>query len=78
MFESTYEKCVKPEGVYRGKKLGPKDVIRLQTGGTGFASRDGDRVQSAKHYHLGPGSGRADLRGQHQGPRSSFGLVFMN
>lgn len=26
----------------------------------------------------GPGSGRADLRGQHQGPRSHFGLAFNN
>jgi len=58
--------------------VGPKDVIRLQSGGTGFAARDGDKAQSTKHYHLGPGSGRADLRGQHQGPRSNFGLVFSN
>ena len=58
--------------------MGPKDVIKLQTGGTGFAARDGGKVQSSKHFHLGPGSGRADLRGQHQGPKSSFGLVFNN
>lgn len=78
LLESTYETCVKPEGAFRGKKVGPKDVIKLQTGGTGFAARDGDKAQATKHWLLGPGSGRADLRGQHQGPRSAGGLVFMN
>ncbi|KAI8471896.1 MAG: hypothetical protein J3K34DRAFT_416046 [Monoraphidium minutum] len=78
MLESTYETCVKPEGSYKGKKVGPKDVIKMQTGGTGFAAHDGDKVQAKKHWLLGPGSGRADLRGQHQGPKSGFGLVFNN
>lgn len=78
LLESTYEACVKPEGAFKGKKVSPKDVIKLQTGGTGFAARDGDKVQAQKHWHLGPGSGRADRRGQHQGPRSAFGLQFMN
>ncbi|GBF93568.1 hypothetical protein Rsub_06288 [Raphidocelis subcapitata] len=78
MLEATYEQCVKPEGAYRGKKVGPKDVVKLQTGGTGFAAHDGEKVQSKRHWLLGPGSGKADLRGQHQGPRSVFGLQFNN
>lgn len=79
MLEATYESCVKPEGSYRGKKVAPRDVIRLQTGGTGFAARDGEKAQAAKHYTLGPGSGRAPLRGQHAGPTTSaFGLTFHN
>ncbi len=53
-------------------------MVDLQTGGTGFAGRDGEKVQTQKHYALGPGSGKADLRGQHQGPRSMGGLVFNN
>lgn len=76
--EETYNKCIKPEGHFNGKKVGPKDVIHLKTGGTGFAARDGDKAQVKKHFSLGPGSGRADLRGQHQGPRSHFGLAFNN
>jgi nitric oxide synthase-interacting protein len=53
-------------------------VVKLQAGGTGFAAHDGEKVQSSRHWHLGPGSGKADLRGQHQGPRSVFGLQFNN
>jgi nitric oxide synthase-interacting protein len=52
--------------------------VKLQTGATGFAAHDGEKTQAKKHWHLGPGSGRADLRGQHQGPKSAFGLVFNN
>jgi nitric oxide synthase-interacting protein len=78
VMEETYKACIKPEGEFKGKKVTEKDIIRLQTGGTGFAARDGDKVQVKKHFHLGPGSGRADLRGQHQGPRSHFGLQFYN
>eukprot|EP00775_Hariotina_reticulata_P008739 gene8739-8919_t len=78
VLEETYKACIKPEGEFKGKKVTEKDIIKLQTGGTGFAARDGDKVQVKKHFHLGPGSGRADLRGQHQGPRSHFGLQFYN
>jgi nitric oxide synthase-interacting protein len=78
LLEDTYKACVKPEGEFKGVRLGEKDVIKLQTGGTGYAARDGDKVQVQKHFALGPGSGRADLRGQHQGPRSQFGLQFYN
>lgn len=60
------------------QQIAPRDVIKLQTGGTGFAARDGEKATASKHYLLGPGSGRADLRGQHQGPRSAFGLAFNN
>eukprot|EP00879_Flechtneria_rotunda_P027769 GHRR01029760.1.p1 GENE.GHRR01029760.1~~GHRR01029760.1.p1 ORF type:complete len:291 (+),score=89.66 GHRR01029760.1:231-1103(+) len=76
--EETYKACIQPEGEFKGKRVTEKDVIRLKTGGTGFAGRDGDKAQVRKHFHLGPGSGRADLRGQHQGPRSQFGLQFNN
>lgn len=62
----------------RPPQIGPKDVVRLQTGGTGYAARDGEKAQASKHWHLGPGSGKADLRGQHKGVTSSFGLRFMN
>mmetsp|Transcript_29649 Transcript_29649/g.54374 ORF Transcript_29649/g.54374 Transcript_29649/m.54374 type:complete len:321 (-) Transcript_29649:734-1696(-) len=77
--KASYEKCVKPDGVYEGVAIDPaKDVIELQTGGTGFAGRDGEKVQSKKRFLLGPGSGLADLRGQHQGPRSLGGLAQWN
>lgn len=78
VLEDTYKTCIKPEGEFKGKRVSEKDVIKLLTGGTGFAGRDGEKAQVRKHYHLGPGSGRADLRGQHQGPRSQFGLTFNN
>lgn len=55
-----------------------KDVVKLQKGGTGFAAHDGEKVQSNRFWHLGPGNGLADLRGQHQGPRSHGGLIFYN
>jgi nitric oxide synthase-interacting protein len=76
--EETYKKCIKPDGEFKGKRVGPKDIIRLQGGGTGYAGRDGEKAQVKKHFSLGPGNGRADLRGQHQGPRSHFGLAFTN
>ncbi|GLI59813.1 hypothetical protein VaNZ11_001780 [Volvox africanus] len=76
--KETYDKCIKPEGSYAGKKVRDKDVIELKTGGTGFAARDGERVETKKYFMLGPGNGLRDLRGQHQGPRSLGGLVFMN
>lgn len=79
MLKETYDKCVKPEGTYNGKRIRhDRDVIELKTGGTGFSARDGERVQTQKHFVLGPGNGLRDLRGQHQGPRSLGGLVFYN
>lgn len=33
---------------------------------------------TAKHFSNGMGNGRADLRGQNQGPRSLGGLQFWN
>ena len=74
----TYEKYVKPEGQLDEVLVGPKDVIELQKGGTGFAQHDGDSTQATKFWHLGPGSGKQDLRGQHQGAQSKGGLVFRN
>ncbi|KXZ41849.1 hypothetical protein GPECTOR_262g667 [Gonium pectorale] len=78
VLKETYDKCIKSEGSYGGKRIRDKDVIKLKTGGTGFAARDGERVQTQKYFMLGPGNGLRDLRGQHQGPRSLGGLVFMN
>ena len=78
LLEETYKKCVKPEGRYDGVVVKERDVVKLETGGTGFAAHDGDKTQSQKFWALGPGSGKADLRGQHQGGPSRAGLVFWN
>jgi hypothetical protein len=51
--EETYTKCIKPDGEFKGKRVGPKDIIRLQNGGTGFAARDGDKAEVKKHFALG-------------------------
>lgn len=49
------------------------------TGGSGFAGgKQSDKLQSDKKFLLGPGSGKADLRGQAAGGASRFGLSFMN
>ena len=74
----TYEKYIQPEGQYNGTSVDREDVIELQKGGTGFAKHDGEAIQSSKFWHLGPGSGKQDLRGQHQGAQSKGGLVFRN
>ena len=74
----TYEKYIQPERQYNGTTVGREDVIELQKGGTGFAKHDGEAIQSSKFWHLGPGSGKQDLRGQHQGAQSKGGLVFRN
>lgn len=55
-----------------------KDIVKLVAGATGFAGRDGQKLQSEKKYVLGPGSGMADLRGQAAGGASRFGLAFHN
>ncbi|KAG2433947.1 hypothetical protein HYH02_012492 [Chlamydomonas schloesseri] len=78
MLKETFVKCVRSEGSYGGKRIRDKDVIELKTGGTGFAARDGERVQTKKYFMLGPGNGLRDLRGQHQSARSLGGLVFNN
>lgn len=78
MLQETYEKCVKPDGQFDGILIQEKDVIKLQRGGTGFAANDGDKAQASSYWYLGPGSGKADLRGQHQGAPSKGGLTFMN
>jgi hypothetical protein len=51
--EETYNKCIKPDGEFKGKRVGPKDIIRLQGGGTGYAARDGEKAQVQKHFSLG-------------------------
>lgn len=78
VLKETFEKYIKPEGEYNGKQIHPEDAIELQRGGTGFAEHDGDKIKSKKFWALGPGSGKQDLRGQHQGAQSKFGLVFRN
>ena len=47
-------------------------------GCAGFSLHDGKATQAKKFFQLGPGSGRQDLRGQHQAARSLGGLVFHN
>lgn len=74
----TYEKYVKPDGHFEEVAVGKDDIIVLQKGGTGFAQHDGDATQASKFWHLGPGSGKQDLRGQHQGAQSKGGLLFRN
>ncbi|KAG1658385.1 hypothetical protein FOA52_010063 [Chlamydomonas sp. UWO 241] len=79
MLKDTYTKLVKPDGVFNGKRIKDSDVIDLQTGGTGFSARDGDRAKSAKYAPVGVGSGRQQLRGQQGlGGASLGGLVFNN
>ena len=75
---STYVRAVKPDGVYNGKAIAEKDVIPLQKGGTGFAAHDGEALEASRHFAVGMGSGRADLRGQGGGGGSKFGLKFGN
>lgn len=60
---------------HRAHLLSPPNAP--QRGGTGFAAHDKE-LQAKKRFLLGPGSGLADLRGQHAGPTSKFGLRFSN
>lgn len=64
--------------VCAGHKVSDADIIHLVAGATGFAGRDGQKLQSEKSFILGPGSGMADLRGQAAGGASRFGLAFQN
>eukprot|EP00887_Chlorella_sp_A99_P001825 scaffold19.g1825.t1 len=71
--KETWEKCVLPDGHYGGAPVAEGDVMELQRGGTGFAEHDA-ALQIKKRFLLGPGSGLADLRGQHASAPSKFGL----
>lgn len=62
MLASTYDTCVKPDGAYDGAPVAR--VVALQRGGTGFAAHDGAAASASTHMPLGPGTGRADVRGQ--------------
>ena len=64
ILKETYEKLIKPDGVFNGTRIKESEVIELKTGGTGFAARDGDRVESSKYSNVGLGSGKQQLRGQ--------------
>ncbi|KAI3437726.1 hypothetical protein D9Q98_000174 [Chlorella vulgaris] len=77
VLKETWERCIKPDGHYDGKQVGEEDVLELQRGGTGFAAHDKE-LQAKKRFLLGPGSGMADLRGQHASAASKFGLRFSN
>lgn len=48
----------------------PKDVIRLERGGTGFAATS--KVEASTYAPLGVGSGLAHTRGQLSTGRSKF------
>jgi nitric oxide synthase-interacting protein len=61
-----------------GQKVTGKDVVRLVGGGTGFAGKEGQKLQSERQYTLGPGTGREDMRGQAAAGASRFGLAFQN
>ncbi|KAK9832517.1 hypothetical protein WJX81_004354 [Elliptochloris bilobata] len=78
VLHETWKSCIAPEGHYNGIRVREKDVVELQRGGTGFAAHDGDKAQASKYWQMGPGSGRADLRGQHKAARSLGGLVMQN
>jgi hypothetical protein len=55
---------------YEGKKVRPKDAVRLERGGTGFAATS--KVEASTWALLGTGSGLADRRGQLANGRSKF------
>ena len=57
----TFRYCI----CVTGEKITEKDIIKLQSGGTGYSAHDKDKVRTKKYFHLGPGSGLTDLRGQH-------------
>lgn len=74
MSEEGYKTTVEKDGSYNGVSIRPKDVIKLQRGGTGFAG-SGTQVESKAEFALGIGGG-GDLRGQNRGSQSKFGLRF--
>jgi len=73
--EECYKRFVAKDGVYNGVKIKPKEVIRLQRGGTGFAG-SGSQVEAKRYAPVGLGSGLADSRGQNRAAGSRFGLTF--
>lgn len=73
MLASTYDTCVKPDGAYAGSLV--DRVVPLQRGGTGFAAHDGESASASRVLPLGPGTGRADVRGQ-LATSSRFALQF--
>ena len=80
MLKATYDACVRPEGWHDGVVVRhPEDVVVLRSGGTGFAGHaSGEGVEAKKKFALGPGTGRADVRGQAGVGGSKFGLRFSN
>eukprot|EP00238_Polyblepharides_amylifera_P001217 CAMPEP_0196571466 /NCGR_PEP_ID=MMETSP1081-20130531/1644_1 /TAXON_ID=36882 /ORGANISM="Pyramimonas amylifera, Strain CCMP720" /LENGTH=295 /DNA_ID=CAMNT_0041888429 /DNA_START=147 /DNA_END=1034 /DNA_ORIENTATION=+ len=66
---------VEKEGNFNGKVVRKRDLIQLQRGGVGY-SASGTQVEAKRFSHLGAGSGLCDVRGQHAGPRSAFGLRY--
>jgi len=73
--EDAYNRCIKKEGVYNGKKIKAKDVIKLQKGGCGFTA-SGTQVESKFLFQFGIGSGMQDGRGQTRGAPSKFALAY--
>ena len=72
MLESSYKRFVEPDGSYEGRRVRPKDVIRLQKGGTGFAG-GGASVEAKAHHMHGLGTATCPLRGT-GAALSNFGL----
>jgi hypothetical protein len=62
--------CLLRPGSYNGVKVRPKDAVRLERGGTGFAATS--KVEASTYAPMGVGSGLADRRGQLAGGRSKF------
>ena len=81
---AAHDKELQVGGVGVGCRVGGLGVCVWGEEGPGWADGlDPDLllpfcVQAKKRFLLGPGSGLADLRGQHQGPTSKFGLRFNN
>jgi len=75
---TTWEKVIKPDGVFKERLIKPIDVIELKGGGTGFVAHDKEDVEAKRHTQLGIGSGMAPLRGQGISATSNFGLRFNN
>lgn len=69
---ASYDACVKQDGAYEGVKV--ESCVELARGGTGFAAHDGRAAAASRSLPLGPGTGRADVRGQLGTGGSKFGL----
>jgi nitric oxide synthase-interacting protein len=92
MLFKTYKRLVEPVGTYDGHKVSQvkryetnthvsridkKDVIHLQSGGTGYVAHDGEAIRASRYTLLGLGAGMTDLRGQHSGSGTKSGLVLL-